>query len=437
MSKTTSMSLEELLRAVLPKGKAFEALLLRNVPVETHPLVTAKRNTTEPSPLTVKTQHLFVLFYAGKVIFGLEIYVYLTLQSSVTSPLYDGERTIFISKADTTGYANCAVSYKKVTKVVIQYILSLDPNIYLLDVLPRSRDYSTIDSSLITKKTSPEKALRKLSDRLSKGTQSLEKPLYGAFNRSYHCARHIDTKLCLFTRPASQYLFAESSKNPEKHVVDGEQLLKWWIGILDEILLENFQDGTQAKIRIPGEDSTKVRRYLRNTQYGHWEAGDVFGTDDRDLAAFQIPLFPDDPKTRFLRQLAEENRLFETTSGTYWTELQERQEFKLSVIVSVIGLQGRLNKVSCDLTSSETLLKASSRKQFNCIKNYITGEEYNTVEGAIEAYTNVRDYLAIKLNDKLIKILGAYTPSREPKRVGHVEVATTLQIRKKPKKAIN
>lgn len=427
------MGLEKLLKDVLPKGDHFEALHLRNVPIETHPLITAKHDTNEPAPLTIKTQHLFVLFYQGKVIYGLEIYVYLTLKHG-SSSLFDAERTIFISKADTTGYADCKLSYKNVTKAIIQYILSLDPNAYLQNVLPKERDYSKIDPSLITKKTSAAKALRIISNRLNQDSQPLRKPLDEQLSHSYQCSHNVKTKLCLFTRPAAEYLFAASSKNPRKHVVDGERLLKWWIDILDEILLETFRENTEAKMRIPGEDPINVKRYLRSTKYGHWEAGDVFGNNGKDLAAFRLPLFPDDPKTRFLRQLVEEDRIYKTDLSTFWTELQERQEFKLSVIVSVIGIYGHVAEIPCNLPSTRDQIEASSRRQFNSIKNYITGEEYDVISGATEAYVNVRDFLKIKLNRKLLQIIGDCQTGRKSKTAERQEVVTTLQVRKRPKK---
>lgn len=427
------MDLKELLKAVLPKDEVFEVLNLRNVPIESHPLVTTKPDSKVRTSLTIKTQHIFVLFHQQRVIFGLEIYVYLTLNPT-SSSIYNAERTIFISKADTTGYASCRVSYRDITKAVIRYLLSLDPNCYLRRVIPKERNYSCIDPSLITKNTSAEKALRILSNRLKNGTKISEERLKQQLTNSYQCSSDVVTKLCLFTRPAPQYLFPDSSKNEKKHVANGEKLLKWWIAILDELLVEDFRDDTEARIRIPGEDPLKVKRYIRSAKYDHWQPGDIFGSNGSDLAAFQLPLFPDDPKTRFLHQLAEEDRTSKANLDAFWTELQERQEFKLSVIVSVIGLKGYLAMAPSNLPSPVDQFEAPSRKQFRNVKNYITGEDYDREGGAIEAYQNVRDYMNIKFERALLKITGNRKLVREPKNIGRGEVVTTLQVRKRPKK---
>lgn len=430
------MSLNKALKKVLPEAEKFQTLHLRSPSIECHPLVTKQNSSNGVAPITVKAQHFFILFHKEKTIFGLEIYVYLTLRADGSST-DDGERMIFVSKADTTGHANCKVNYKDVTKVVIQYILSLDPNCYLQKIIPRRRDYDKIDATLITKKTSAIKALRILSNRDGSSGDS-ESRCQPQLYESYTCNPQLKTKLCLFTRPSPQYLFPESSKNPKKHVIDGERLLKWWLGILDDILLESFQMGTDARLRIPGEDTLSIKRYLRNVKY-NWEVGDIFDEHDEGIAAFQIPLFPDDPKARFLRQLVEENRAHKTTLETFWIELQNRQEFKLSVTVSVIGIQGQTVSELLQQPSANDVILCPSKKQFNAIKRYVIGEKYDTTAGAIEAYSNVRDYLKIRLNHRMATIIGEQSADRGTENNGTVAkktrlVATTLQPRKKPKR---
>lgn len=433
------MSLNESLKGILPKGEEFETLHLRSPSIESHPLL-AKQNSVshEKASVTVKAQHFFTLFHKGKAIYGLEVYVFLTVGPPGSS-MYHGERMVFVSKADTTGYADCRVNYRNVTKVLIQYLLSLNPNSYLENVIPRQRDYESIDPSLITKKTSPIKALRILSSRF-KSTEIPTKSRATDLYNSYSCSPDLVTTLCLFTRPASQYLFPESSKNSKKHVVDGERLLKWWLSILDDILPQTFQAGTKARLRIPGEDSTRIRRYLRSLKYGDWDVGDVFGKKGNELAVFSIPLFPDDPKARFLRQLVAENRTNRTTVETFWIELQNRQEFKLSVTVSVIGIQGLVETKIVQNPSPSDVTIVTSRKDFNSIKRYVTGEKYDNVSGALEAYTNVRDYLAIRLHQKMPTVfgecpidLGDRSTSTSSEKTRPI-IATTLQPRKKPKK---
>ncbi|QLQ81069.1 hypothetical protein HG537_0E04240 [Torulaspora globosa] len=430
------MFLNEALKSILPEGKEFEILHLRSPSIECHPLI-AKQTSSSDDSVTVKTQHLFVLFHNEKTIFGLEIYVYINLKA-VNSSTQDGERVIFISKADTTGHADCKVNYRSVTKVLIEYILSLDPNSYLQKVIPKRFDYGKIDGTLITKKTSSIKALRILANR-NLPSYSAEPKSQTQFYNSYRCRANLETKVCLFTRPAPQYLFPESSKNPNKRVIDGDRLLRWWLSILDDILLETFQEDTKARLRIPGENPTSIRRYLKDVKYGGWEVGDIFGTKHKDTAIYHIPLFPDDPKARFLRQLVEENRARKTILETFWIELQNRQEFKLSVTVSVIGIQGLTAVKSLQRPPPCDVILSSSRKEFNAIKRYVTGENYDTAAGAREAYLNVRDYLSVRRNQKMMTIVGQFTTGckandRDSSSQRTVITANTLQPRKKLKK---
>lgn len=424
------MFLDEVLSEALPQAEVFDLLHLQSAPTETHPIITQKPDNDAAGPLTVKTQHFFVLFHNDKAVFGLDIYVYVTLIANAA------ERMIFVSKADTNGYCDCKVSFKEVTKALIQYLLSIDPNYYLQKVIPRYPIYHDQNSNLITKNTSTVDALRILSRRYDEKDLPQIIPSKDQFFLSFSCSNSVMTKICLFTRPAPQYLFAESSKNPNKHVLDGEKLLKWWMGILDDLICEKFEKGTKARLQIPGEEPIRIKRYLRNMRYDGWLVGDIFGSQSNDLAAYTVPLFPDDPKSRFLHQLVQEDRIFTTTLNTFWTELQERQEFRLSVAVSVIGIEGHTVQLSQHIPQVNDVLFASSRREFKYIRSYITGEEYDTVEGAREAYSNVRDYLVSRLGQRMITIEGKCKPEhRITKQERKSEsIITILSVRKKPKK---
>lgn len=429
------MLLNEVLSEALPQAEVFQLLHLQSAPAETHPIITQKPDNDDDDAaaavqLTVKSQHFFVLFHNDKAIFGLEIYVYVTLIANAA------ERLIFVSKADTNGYCDCKVSFKEVTKLLIQYLLSIDPNYYLQKVIRRYPIYQNHNSKLITKNTSTVDALHILSSRYAEKNLPQNNSSKNQFFSSFSCSNNVVTKLCLFTRPAPQYLFAESSKNPKKHVIDGEKLLKWWMEILDDIICEKFEKDTKARLQIPGEEPIRIERYLRNMRYDGWLVGAIFGSKSNDLAAYAVPLFPDDPKSRFLHQLVQEDRIFTTTLKTFWTELQERQEFRLSVAVSVIGIEGRTFQLPQHIPQVDDVLLASSRKEFKYIRSYITGEEYDTVEGAQEAYTNVRDYLVSRLGHSMITIQGKSKPEhRIPKQERKEEsIITILPVRKKPKK---
>lgn len=412
------MKLQNLLNNVLPKGHQFELFHLQSNPCEIVPIITPKKtNNREGKKLnltTVKTQHFFALSYNKKYVLALEIYVYVTLTHLSGSSIQgknafsSAERLIFVSKADTNGYCDIRFSAKKVTKAILEFLIAIDPNYYLTKVKPLERKYNKKDKEIfIIGEDKLQKNLRKLS---RKGLN--EKKVI--FNKSnYYLKLHYSgefvTKISIFTRPANHYLFTGSGKNKKKHSLTGIQLMKWWLSIVDSVVTEKFdkQRGLKTCLRVPGEDPLRVRRYFTNLNCPKWECGDIFSDNPSSLAAFNIPLFPDDPKSRFLHQLVEENRIKNTTLKTFWFELQERQEFKLSVLVSVIGVEGYTDKVPTfhSVQTNETII-ATSLKQFTYLKNYVTAEEYDTEEGAFESYYNIRDYLNNKLKKSMLTLSG-------------------------------
>lgn len=432
------MSLKQCLADCLPEGKRFEILHLQNPPVESHPVITPDQTTNHSKITTIKNQHFLVLFHEKKAVFALEVYVYITLFSANFESYNEyAERLIFVSKADTNGYCDCPISFKRVTKHFISYLLKVDPNYYLQKVIPKHGVDRDFGDGVITRATSTQKALRILSKRLN-GKEPSQRIPHDNYYLRFRCESTILTKICLFTRPAPQYLFAKSSKNPKKHLLDGSKLLKWWLDILDDLVVEEFSECTDAKLRIPGEDDICVGRYLDGLKYLDWKVGDIFSpypvTKD-SIAAFSIPLLPDDPKSRFLHQLVDEGRIHKTDLLTFWTELQERQEFRLSFVVSVMGVRGHTrdppNYQPHD--DENDVLLALSKKQFNYLKSYVTGEEYDTKEGAFESYMNVSDYMNQRLNRNLLKVEGsarALAAKIERKRANQI---TTLSVRKKVK----
>lgn len=400
------MTLNDLLSSVLPANQQFKFLSLQTIPIETHTVVTPDRYDKRVAKRTIKTQHFFSLFHQEKVFFSLEVYVYITLWGEM-----DADRLVFVSKADTNGYCDTKISIRDVTKALLKFILSIDPNYYLQKVKPIERPYKKMNIKLITPASTPAESLKTLAGRLkqfgsTKLNESVSSFYQQDFYHSFTCSRKILTKICLFTRPASQYLFPDSSKNTKKHILNGEELLKWWGSILDSLLVDYFQNGTQAKLRIPGEDPARVKLYLRGMKYPLWQVGDIFTPNEKSLAVYSIPLFPDDPKARFIHQLAEEDRLLKVSASTFWIELQERQEFKLSVTVSVMGVSGYTLAAPTLLPSSADVIVPRSKKQFKAIKKYITGEEYDTEEGAIEAFLNIRDFLMLRLATNLQVLTG-------------------------------
>ncbi|TLD35527.1 putative dna damage response protein rtt109 protein [Venturia nashicola] len=142
--------------------------------------------------------------------------------------------------------------------------------------------------------------------------------------------KNVKSVVSLFARASDQYLFPGSVENDAKHVSDDRQLVKWWCRVLDPVLRSytaeananpetdaGLQDETettaQAYIIVPGEDSIlsflppEVRQdpSLRK----RWASGHPLREISSHPAApprCLIPHFPDDPKNRLLDDLDEE-----------------------------------------------------------------------------------------------------------------------------------
>lgn len=437
-----AMGLEECLRGSLPLGSVFDLLHLQSVPRETSPIVHPEPKEVQDDKLenstnsnTIKTQHFFALCNNEKIVYALEVVVYFKINSSYKP----AEKLIFVSKADTNGYSDVHVNIGKVTKSLLLYLLTIDPEHYLKKVKPLVRPKLN-KYQLIRKRTPITKALKILSERKLKGINSRvsipEKELFVSFPTP----KDICTKISLFTRAEPQYLFSNSSRNPSKHVLTGEKLLKWWIKIIDEVVHECFDKTTIATLQIPGEETRIISNYLKNKLFTNWQVGDIFCKSPDDIALYRIPLFPDDPKGRFLEHLIQDGRIHQVTVSTFWTELQARQEFRLGSTVSVIGVSGTFEGPVITPPSAEIIIPESKRR-FKNLKNYIIGEEYDTVEGSEEAYMNICDYLASKTDHAMIHITGTYkhqtskkeTKSSLEKRLPH-NVINTVSVSKRIKR---
>lgn len=430
------MGLAELLRPFLPNKEHFDILNLQTIPCQTHPIVFQEPSTKQEieTASTVKTKHFIALCHNEKVIYALEVLVYFTIHDPVDS----ANKLLFISKADTNGYTDIKINFGHVTKCILKYLLSIRHEHYLTRVRPRG-GITIYGESVLRKSTPVRKALIILAKRRQQGQLSQCHYSNSQLYTSVSIPKKVTTKISLFTRAEPEYLFSNSSSNPGKHVLSGEKLLKWWIRQIDEILGESFAPSTDATLRIPGEDPQIVCRYLNDKIFPNWRVGDIFCTKQNELAVYRIPLLPDDPKGRFLEQLAEEGRILQLRVSNFWTELQAQQEFRLGSTVSVIGVSGTYMGPTF-LPAKEEIIIPESRKRFKELISYVTGEEYDHEEGAEEAYLNICDYLRYKTNYSMIHVIGSQplthdsnTNILEYKSKRTSPTINSLSVRKRPK----
>ena len=126
----------------------------------------------------------------------------------------------------------------------------------------------------------------------------------------------------LFARAQNQYLFPGSIENPCKHVLDDRGLIRWWSRVLDSVVSKYPTDDAAAPlcarghIVVPGCDPHEARGFLPRSPAQaadgvrkRWSPTDPLralgkpaGVPERCL----IPRFPDDPKARFVTDLDDE-----------------------------------------------------------------------------------------------------------------------------------
>jgi regulator of Ty1 transposition protein 109 len=284
----TTDSLYDLLAARLPKDVAFTFYHYSTPPTKSPALFSAPPHMK--SERTFCESHFLAASITPKDVAGsntgaellvlaIEILVYTTKRLT----------TIFVSKADSTGYLS------------------------LLD-LPRSRAGSPL------------------------------KDICGTFVSWLAKQRQREGKkvvVSLFARAQDQYLFPASIENKDKHVLDDRGLVKWWCKVLDPVVqeyraekeaktlterlangVENIQAAeslsssectAKGYLVVPGFEANDTMRYLPPPPAGsaprRWAVTHPLlqiaphpGAPPRCL----VPHFPDDPKTRFMDELDEE-----------------------------------------------------------------------------------------------------------------------------------
>ena len=152
--------------------------------------------------------------------------------------------------------------------------------------------------------------------------------------------------LSLFARSQNQYLFPGSIENPGKHVLDDRQLIRWWCRALDPVLREyapatvtpnlncSSRTSSEAYIIVPGCDSFGVRAFFPpNTELdstSRWSSSyprDLIVPHGPASPRCLIPRFPDDPKARFLDDLDSEISGMEWSDNDGWRSVKSLDQF--------------------------------------------------------------------------------------------------------------
>lgn len=376
LGKVESITLTRvaMFESALPKDTHYSVLHLRTNAYQCKPLVISKKK-----PLTLKAKHLLLVTEnaSGCIVVGFEVFIYFTITDIL-------ERQIFILKADTTGLGYLRVSVAAIAKEFLAYLVAVDPAVYLSNVHLHSKKPTETPRLTTTSEFDLVNDLRLLSERVATEPQLYESMCSKASNKtrpttSVAVPSKMTTRVSLFARSAHAYLFPESDKNPKKHVADGNALFKWWLRVLDAVL----DDSWRKMADIPGADRAAVERFFPLAQ---WRNGNIFVSDGPSLAVHCIPLFPDDPKGRFLEHLIVENRFKAVNSRLFWDELGFRQEFRLGNVVGIIGCE--VGPVAPEGRAEDSLVNCLDLREYKKLAGLIKGEDYSKREDIVQLWTS-------------------------------------------------
>jgi regulator of Ty1 transposition protein 109 len=137
----------------------------------------------------------------------------------------------------------------------------------------------------------------------------------------------------LFARAQNQYLFPGSSENPEKHILDDRQLIKWWCRILDQLVRHPQRSPvSRAHLLVPGCDKSEIRAFfppstrLDPSTDQKWTPSypvELLVNDPSVPPRHLVPRLPDDPKARFLTDLDGES----VDEAGQWRSVKSLAEF--------------------------------------------------------------------------------------------------------------
>ncbi|RFU31533.1 hypothetical protein B7463_g4812, partial [Scytalidium lignicola] len=292
---SASPTLIEQLSAVLPRGFTFKIYHLSTPPTRTTAIY-APPPGTRPDRTYCESHFLAIAINtptgtngadsADVLVFAIEVLIYSTALST----------TLFVSKADSTGY------------------------LHLL--------------------------------KLPKGASSPIRDISYTFLR--HLVRerrrdNIRSVVSLFARAQDQYLFPGSIKNSGKHVLDDRGLVRWWCRVLTPLIEETNDSrrptesgGAQWKaingfLLVPGLDAYESRSFIpaqssNSSASPSWTVGHPLrelSTRGSDVPPrCLVPHFPDDPKARFLDELDDEISGGSTDSNSgQWRSVKSIEQF--------------------------------------------------------------------------------------------------------------
>lgn len=222
----------------------------------------------------------------------------------------------------------------------------------------------------------------------------------------------LDIWLHIFARAQNAYIFPNSEKNGKKRVLTDTQLQRWWKRTLDDLKPKS------KWLLLPGytqDEATGIIRCDNNWIYSnpHQSTTEL---KDRKLSSL-IPYFDDDPKSRFLDELAnstealdgralkkprkestqEENAdykreaLDRTSIEEFWERLGFRQECASGRVTGFFFLHFKLDDQDTTNDNKKNDDYGISIELFHRIHDLLTNSDFISLDSAKTATTSWND----------------------------------------------
>lgn len=151
----------------------------------------------------------------------------------------------------------------------------------------------------------------------------------------------------LFARAQSQYLFPGSADHGKKHVLDDRQLIKWWARVLDPLFSSRNKSqelDMQGYMTVPGYHGVETKSFFpskanSSEKSRHWTPGNPLpelaearGLRETAPTRCLLPRFPDDPKARFMQDLDDEVGLVEDAGSLALTSPSKQKSGRWKTI---------------------------------------------------------------------------------------------------------
>ncbi|KAK6457424.1 regulator of Ty1 transposition [Scheffersomyces xylosifermentans] len=366
------------LSKVLPNNDEFKVFYVQSKPTYIKsPVHFSSRDPNKPQ--TVKIRHFLQLIdHNDVVLLGIEIFIYIQLYKGSV------EQFVFVSKCDTVGSTKTEFRVGEIFKVFLTWLIQRDISAYNIKQSISHKE----ENEKQTKIHNLESIVGKLNDPSYYSSIPYYNEVPTNLKKSHRqplaIPEQLTTKLVLFTRAADQYLYPNSHKNKQKHILNGVQLLKWWIKVIDSTVTNEWI----CKLCTPGHPTQSTAKFIEGTK-NSWEVGHLY-TPTTNRAVYTVPLFPDDPKGRFLEHLIVENRYGDVSVQQFYEELGYRQEFLLGELVGLIGCQlQHKDPRPVETAATSEGLTLVTIQQYKQIINLLKGEDY-TITSDVQLLVKVK-----------------------------------------------